>query len=913
MGDSEDESKLREKLSEVGDTLFNKMHILAARDKLLHLKQERQTDLATASVLVGTCHDMCPEHERYFRIETNQVSSFEMDYSSNPAGEMDQKRMVKEYRRSGADQKEPLPHELRPIDVLERTMTYLCLEIVDQYESCTNIGEWFDFVWSRTRSIRKDITQQHLISLQSVSLIEKCARFHILCAFYLCEEEMNAFDPKINEENLSNCLQTLKHFYHDLELRSIVCQNEAEFRAIDVLINLRNSETLSELKHYKPSIRNSQVVRFAVKIYQAFHSKNYIRFFQYARRANFFMSCILNRYFNQFRFEVILILCRAYTTGKSNSVVNYPTENLIKQLVFDDLDDLGSFCESADLEYDPNSVYLRRRNYQPVTEANSRSKLLVRDKLQSTCGRAILGDSTQEVRILSVHTSFDQNNKLIFDVSSLKSTSLNSVSAPETQPTASFFAQLSKPVEHTDNGGGDYNPFNVAKSTFGNSGFGGAFSGSFGFGSSGNNNIGTAGFSFKNQMEKISKTPADTTTFEEEAEEPGSVAASFVLPTPKPVAVISEPKVKSPIESESSIDYAAIIDEIKRKLFNDCVSILIKQQCDTTLANCKRFELSSRKEANRLMYWFHDSILKKLCVDVLQETKIKQQVLVKTANSVVETIVASVCQSTISQAYYEIKRTVLNGRISDFTRDHRVQLFNTILSGLLGEILKSEIHQQELRIIHYRQDCLKRKYWLKWRNYFNSKRRYKFYRDTFPAVAPSQGVDHCPLLELNRNTLIDDQYINTDQGLKRKLVYSKFKDTASIRLYVQQQLKAKQLAPVGQMEQLKRIDYLQRKFFSLWLRNVRKAKRNFVKQNFPAAPPPPPPQFENTNCGQLQFLTIIDKPIEEANASIRKNLLRKLNLDYETTVQAIKRKLSEREQVANEQRVVLAKRTMTHR
>ena len=41
-------------------------------------------------------------------------------------------------------------------------------------------------------------------------------RFHIICAHLLCEEDMNSFDAKINTENLTKCLQTLKQFYGDL-------------------------------------------------------------------------------------------------------------------------------------------------------------------------------------------------------------------------------------------------------------------------------------------------------------------------------------------------------------------------------------------------------------------------------------------------------------------------------------------------------------------------------------------------------------------------------------------------------------------------------------------------------------------------------------------------------------------------
>ena len=50
-------------------------------------------------------------------------------------------------------------------------------------------------------------------------------RFHILCAHLLCEEDMNIFDPKLNNENLTKCMQSLKEFYCDLrtEQVSLLC------------------------------------------------------------------------------------------------------------------------------------------------------------------------------------------------------------------------------------------------------------------------------------------------------------------------------------------------------------------------------------------------------------------------------------------------------------------------------------------------------------------------------------------------------------------------------------------------------------------------------------------------------------------------------------------------------------------
>ena len=52
------------------------------------------------------------------------------------------------------------------------------------------------------------------------------------------------FDTKINNENLTKCLQTLKEMYADLLKGGVTCENEAEFRAYVVLMNLNEGDTL---------------------------------------------------------------------------------------------------------------------------------------------------------------------------------------------------------------------------------------------------------------------------------------------------------------------------------------------------------------------------------------------------------------------------------------------------------------------------------------------------------------------------------------------------------------------------------------------------------------------------------------------------------------------------------------------
>ena len=271
----------------------------------MRLKQEKQKDLASAKVTKGSCPDMCPEKERYMREFQRQVSSYEQvdggDYHINHTS------AVKQYSRSSADQEEPMAHDLRPVKSLKMTMSYLLHEICDLCENEeANLADWYHFLWDRMRSIRKDITQQELCCLDTVELVEQCARFHILCSERLCAEEVSVFDPKINSENLTKCLQTLKYMYYDLrENEGITCRNEPEFRAYVILLNLNNGTFMAEMRTLPPAVQHSPQVKFALDVHAALTMGNYTKFFKLVRKTTYLNGCILLRYFNQVPFNFI--------------------------------------------------------------------------------------------------------------------------------------------------------------------------------------------------------------------------------------------------------------------------------------------------------------------------------------------------------------------------------------------------------------------------------------------------------------------------------------------------------------------------------------------------------------------------------------------------------------------------------
>ncbi|EFN82863.1 uncharacterized protein LOC105184744 [Harpegnathos saltator] len=353
--------ELQNIIHQVALTTEDKYKVLEARDRLMRLKRVKPASLATAKTTSGTCPDMCPEKERLMRESQRQVSPYEQidgnEYKINHA------TAVKQYSRSSADQEEPMSHELRPVKSLKMTMSYLLHEIVDLCDQqSTNLAEWYHFLWDRTRGIRKDITQQELCCKDSVELIEQCARFHIVCSEKLCEEDASVFDKKINSENLTKCLQTLKYMYQDLREKGIACENEPEFRAYIVLLNLNNGSFMYDLQQLPKSVQNSPEIQFATKVYFALSSNNYNKFFKLVRQTTYMNTCILLRYFSQVRMRAFSIMVKAYCRSTSTA---FPLYDLIDILAFEDEDEIMYFCEQVGLNLSSDEMYilLNRQNF----------------------------------------------------------------------------------------------------------------------------------------------------------------------------------------------------------------------------------------------------------------------------------------------------------------------------------------------------------------------------------------------------------------------------------------------------------------------------------------------------------------------------------------------------------------------
>ncbi|KAK6747644.1 hypothetical protein RB195_000689 [Necator americanus] len=357
---------LRSLLALVGrncPTEYDKYAVLEERDKLLSKlrDEENKNIVGKRQIVKGTCFGMCPEKERYVRIVQKRISQYEC----NSDGTLNHMHMVKEYARSAADQDNPLPHELRSKELLENSMSYLLKHVLDSVpEDEDDLAMWYDFLWSRTRAIRKEITQLMLTDETAVALIERCARLHILCAYKLCRLGFEKFDQNMNTENLAKCLQSLRHLYEDLAVQGIELETEAEFRGYDVMLHLYDSNILRQVLSYRKAVRDSQPVRLALQLSGALQNKNYVRFFRLLKgEASFLQCCICHRYFNTVQSKALLTMMTAY--GR-NSV--FPLDTMWRVLAWDDREDaLRSLAiygvQQNDMDCD--QVVLNRDHFVP--------------------------------------------------------------------------------------------------------------------------------------------------------------------------------------------------------------------------------------------------------------------------------------------------------------------------------------------------------------------------------------------------------------------------------------------------------------------------------------------------------------------------------------------------------------------
>ncbi|KAJ0176542.1 hypothetical protein K1T71_007721 [Dendrolimus kikuchii] len=414
MSTYEAAAELHQLRSKVSLTPDEQWRILDTRDRILRAWGGAGSRIKVGGATIGTCPDMCPEKELLHRQAEHQVMTLETVLDSD--GVLEPWRAVKQYSRSSADQEMPMCYELRPAKVLMRTCAYLLHEIADTTRQVT-LADWFHFMWDRLRGIRKDITQQALCCSESIRLVEMCARFHAHCAARLADLEHTQFDQKLNTDNLTKCLQTLKHMYADVGPEEK--PKEAEFRGYIALLNLGDANFWWEIKQLPHNIQKAEPIIFAIQIFNALDNNNYVRFFRLVKeRATYLQACILLRYFNDVRARALARVVKAYAPRGGS---RFPAQDLMNALAFESVENMKSFINHYGLRFaktDDTELFVILDRNQFIEDSDpypiARAVTLIESRRRSTVGKVIAGGELPNVdhEHHKLYSSFNKDGKL---------------------------------------------------------------------------------------------------------------------------------------------------------------------------------------------------------------------------------------------------------------------------------------------------------------------------------------------------------------------------------------------------------------------------------------------------------------------------------------------------------------------
>ena len=87
---------------------------------------------------------------------------------------------------------------------------------------------------------------------------------------------------------------------------------------------------------YRPEVRNSAEVKFALEVFSSLNSNNYVRFFKLLKSASYLSTCIIHRYFTQMRSQALKTMSKAYRPQEM-----FPLNGLVDILALEDKDEVS--------------------------------------------------------------------------------------------------------------------------------------------------------------------------------------------------------------------------------------------------------------------------------------------------------------------------------------------------------------------------------------------------------------------------------------------------------------------------------------------------------------------------------------------------------------------------------------------
>lgn len=344
--------------------------------RLAELKEQyarkREAYVAQGTKLVGTCTDMCPEYERVEREVQKELDRFEVVPGTQQA---DARLAVKIYRRPAAGRELPLPEEVRPPAVLQRTLDYLVHQLVPREPSDPHFAAAQPFLWNRTRAIRQDFIVQSESGAIAIACHERIARYHILCLHWKGGVGAEAWSEQQELEQLRKTLRSLMEYYDDARAIGHTYDTEPEFRAYNLLLHVRDPEALREVELLPAPVFLAPPLQWALTFRTMIQRSNLLEkrgqpsnteatpnFFTRALDAvrrpdvGYLMACLAENLFPTVRIGAVKALARAYLPQHHGLPLTY----LTRILGMDTDDDTTDFLRTLNVEVDRDVAKINR-------------------------------------------------------------------------------------------------------------------------------------------------------------------------------------------------------------------------------------------------------------------------------------------------------------------------------------------------------------------------------------------------------------------------------------------------------------------------------------------------------------------------------------------------------------------------
>lgn len=387
VSSTENEDELRKKRFEDAPKVGNRfLEMKGGREALrnAYIKSgvlpdpDKPTDLALAVKLVGTCQDMCPEFEREEREFQKELDPLEVYPGTD---RVDPRIAVKIYRRPAAGRELPLPEDVRPPPVLRRTLDYLFHDLLPADPNDPRFTQVQGFLWNRTRAVRQDFIVQSEGGPIAIECHERIARYHILCLHWRGGPGAEGWSEQQELEQLRKTMRSLIEFYDDNRRKFVANKpgsgpqqaspNEAEFRAYNLLLHLRDPETLREAELLPADIFRSPMVQTAINLRQLAQRSNnlekrgqprnteatlnlFSKFFAELRKpnVNYLMACLAENSFSSVRIGAVKAMSKAYMAQHRG----VPMERLQHVLGMDSAEQVVKMAThlGLELEYEAN-------------------------------------------------------------------------------------------------------------------------------------------------------------------------------------------------------------------------------------------------------------------------------------------------------------------------------------------------------------------------------------------------------------------------------------------------------------------------------------------------------------------------------------------------------------------------------